>query len=141
MTDIERIIKEQEDELRQKREHILSMREQYLNDREQLIDLKEKYLDNRMLEVELGKTEENKADPIELAKSMLAEMSKELIAELKEKEAAYKKQVDRDFEQKLKDAEAEICEREKSKYERALEKVREENQKLHRELLSAKIGV
>ena len=141
MTEIERLIKEQEESLKQKREHILSMREQYLNDREQLIELKEKYAENRMLEVELGKTEENRTDPIEIAKSMLAEMSKELIAELKQKEATYKEQVDREFEQKLTNAETEICEREKSKYERALEKIREENQQLHRQLMSAKIGV
>lgn len=141
MTDIERIIKEQEENLKQKREVIISMREQYLNEREQLIELKEKYIENRMLEVELGKKEECKIEPIEIAKSMLAEMSKELIQELKQKEAAYKEQIDKEFEQRLTNAETEICKREKSKYERALEKLREENQQLHRELLSAKIKV
>ena len=102
--------------------------------------MKEKLLENKRLELEVDKQSDGK-DPIEIAKSMLAEMSKELIAELKEKETAYKQQVDRDFEQRLIEMETEICEREKSKYERALEKLREENQQLHRQLMSAKIGV
>lgn len=140
MTEIERIIKEQEESLKKKRENIISMREQYLDDREQLLELKEKYVENRMLEVELGKKEECKADPIEIAKSMLAEMSKELIQELKQKEQAYKEQVDREFDARINAAEEEIKEREKSKYDRALEKLREENQQLHRQLMSAKIG-
>ena len=140
MAEIERIIKEQEEKLRLQRESILLVREQYVTDREQLLELKEKLFENKRLELEVN-TQNEERDPIEIAKSMLAEMSKELIAELKEKETAYKQQVDRDFEQRLIEMETEICEREKSKYERALEKLREENQQLHRQLMSAKVGV
>ena len=67
-------------------------------------------------------------------------MSKELISELKEKEKAYREQVEREYEQKLEEMENQVTEREKTKYERALEKLREENQQLHRQLMSAKIG-
>lgn len=140
MIGVEIIIKEKEEKLRLQRESILLAREQYVTDKEQLLELKEKLLENKRLELEVDKQSDGK-DPIEIAKSMLAEMSKELIAELKEKETAYKQQVDRDFEQRLIEMETEICEREKSKYERALEKLREENQQLHRQLMSAKIGV
>lgn len=93
MTDIEKLIKEKEEELNQKREKLLNQREQYLNDREQLISLKEKNLENKLLETELTKPVDKKDDPIEIAKSMIAEMSKELISELKEKEKAYREQV------------------------------------------------
>lgn len=136
MTELEKIIRDKEQNLIKEKENILKLRERYLDDKEELLNLKEQLI----MESRQSDKPADSGLSLDLAKETIENMRKDMLSDIKNKSNMYKKQLEDKYQQKLEQAESEICNREKSKYEMALNKMREENNKLVKQLYSNKIG-
>lgn len=136
MTELEKIIRDKEQNLIKEKENILKLRERYLDDKEELLNLKEQLI----MESRQSDKPADSGLSLDLAKETIENMRKDMLSDIKNKSNMYKKQLEDKYQQKLEQAESEIRNREKSKYEMALSKMREENNKLVKQLYSNKIG-